>query len=46
MSKKLITSLTEIIGGIIVSYGAFQIFPPLGYIVLGTLIIVVSELSA
>jgi hypothetical protein len=46
MSKKLITSLTEIIGGIIVSYGAFQIFQPLGYIVLGTLIIVVSELSA
>lgn len=46
MNKKLITSLTEIVGGVFVSYGAFQIFQPLGYVVLGALIIVASELSA
>jgi len=46
MNKKLITTLTEVLGGAVLAYGAFQIYEPLGYIVLGLLIIVISEMSA
>ena len=46
MNKKLITTLTEILGGVSLTFGAFQIYEPLGYIVFGLLIIVISEMSA
>lgn len=46
MNKKWATTFSEIIGAILVSVGAYQIFEPLGLVVAGALIIVASEMSA
>lgn len=44
--RNLITTLIEIVGGTLVSIGAFQVWEPAGFIVTGALLITAGALSA